>query len=177
MRAASSTPSRAWPDGQLDLEDGAGIPGLHSRAGCRPTSSRSSSCRTPASTGVALQSGIWFVVTAIGIAAMDGTIVQWTRTQQVVGVGGGGRAVLAHLHDARGGGLNKQLRKDHGFKTHRNARLPGFEGAGVLFRGAPADRLPDEQARLSDQGRHPGDASGRRHQARRQRPAAAAEAG
>jgi hypothetical protein len=36
--------------------------------------------------GVALQSGIWFVVTAIGIAAMDGTIVQWTRTQQVVGV-------------------------------------------------------------------------------------------
>ncbi len=36
--------------------------------------------------GVALQSGIWFVVTAIGIAAMDGTLVQWTRTQQVVGV-------------------------------------------------------------------------------------------
>jgi hypothetical protein len=36
--------------------------------------------------GVALQSGIWFAVTAVGIAAMDGTIVQWTRTQQVVGV-------------------------------------------------------------------------------------------
>ena len=36
--------------------------------------------------GVALQSGIWFIVTAIGIAAMDGTIVQWTRSQQVVGV-------------------------------------------------------------------------------------------
>jgi hypothetical protein len=36
--------------------------------------------------GVALQSGIWFVVTAIGIAVMDGTIVQWTRSQQVVGV-------------------------------------------------------------------------------------------
>ena len=36
--------------------------------------------------GVALQSGIWFVVTAIGIAAMDGTLVQWTRTQQAVGV-------------------------------------------------------------------------------------------
>jgi hypothetical protein len=36
--------------------------------------------------GVALQSGIWFVVTAIGIAAMDGTIGQWSRTQQVVGI-------------------------------------------------------------------------------------------
>jgi hypothetical protein len=36
--------------------------------------------------GVSLQSGIWFVVTAIGIAAMDGTLTQWTRTQQVVGV-------------------------------------------------------------------------------------------
>ena len=36
--------------------------------------------------GVALQSGIWFVITAVGIAAMDGTLVQWSRTQQVVGV-------------------------------------------------------------------------------------------
>ena len=36
--------------------------------------------------GVALQSGIWFVVTAVGIAAMDGTLLQWTRLQQVVGV-------------------------------------------------------------------------------------------
>jgi hypothetical protein len=36
--------------------------------------------------GVALQSGIWFVVTAIGIAAMDDSLFQWTRTQQVVGI-------------------------------------------------------------------------------------------
>jgi hypothetical protein len=35
--------------------------------------------------GVALQSGIWFVVTAIGIAVMDGSIAHWSRTQQVVG--------------------------------------------------------------------------------------------
>ena len=41
---------------------------------------------------VALQSGIWFVVTAIGIAALDGTVVQWTRLQQVVAV-----AVIAGL--------------------------------------------------------------------------------
>jgi hypothetical protein len=36
--------------------------------------------------GVALQSGIWFVITAVGIAAMDGSILGWTRTQQVVGI-------------------------------------------------------------------------------------------
>jgi preprotein translocase subunit SecF len=36
--------------------------------------------------GVALQSAIWFVVTAIGIAVMDGTVLQWTRIQQLVGV-------------------------------------------------------------------------------------------
>jgi hypothetical protein len=35
--------------------------------------------------GVAIQSGIWFVITAVGIALMDGTLLQWTRTQQVVG--------------------------------------------------------------------------------------------
>jgi len=33
---------------------------------------------------VALQSGIWFVATAIGIAALDGSVVQWTRLQQAV---------------------------------------------------------------------------------------------
>jgi hypothetical protein len=36
---------------------------------------------------VALQSGIWFVATAIGIAALDGTVVQWTRLQQLVALG------------------------------------------------------------------------------------------
>lgn len=35
---------------------------------------------------VALQSGIWFVATAIGIAALDGTVMQWTRIQQGVAV-------------------------------------------------------------------------------------------
>jgi hypothetical protein len=41
---------------------------------------------------VALQSGIWFVATAIGIAAMDGTVAQWTRAQQFVAL-----AVMAGL--------------------------------------------------------------------------------
>ena len=41
---------------------------------------------------VALQSGIWFVATAIGIAALDGTAAQWTRLQQLVAL-----AVIAGL--------------------------------------------------------------------------------
>jgi len=41
---------------------------------------------------VALQSGIWFVVTAVGIAALDGTVLQWSRLQQIVAV-----AVIAGL--------------------------------------------------------------------------------
>ena len=36
--------------------------------------------------GVALQSALWFVVTGIGVAIMDASILQWSRTQQVVGV-------------------------------------------------------------------------------------------
>jgi hypothetical protein len=36
--------------------------------------------------GVALQSAIWFVITAVGIAVMDGSLLNWTRTQQVVGI-------------------------------------------------------------------------------------------
>ena len=37
--------------------------------------------------GVALQSAIWFVATAIGVAAMDGTVLQWSRAQQVTAIG------------------------------------------------------------------------------------------
>jgi hypothetical protein len=33
---------------------------------------------------VAVQSAIWFVVTAIGIAVLDGSVLHWTRVQQVV---------------------------------------------------------------------------------------------
>ncbi|MCC6474512.1 MAG: hypothetical protein IT514_12280 [Burkholderiales bacterium] len=34
---------------------------------------------------VAVQSAVWFVVTAVGIAVLDGTVVHWTRAQQIVG--------------------------------------------------------------------------------------------
>ncbi|MEZ5473803.1 MAG: hypothetical protein R3E72_02215 [Steroidobacteraceae bacterium] len=37
-------------------------------------------------TGVALQSALWFIITAIGIAVMDGSILQWSRSQQMVGL-------------------------------------------------------------------------------------------
>jgi hypothetical protein len=77
--------SRAWPEGRLDIRLGlaslgcfAGGIGLYMVA--------VKFMQNAGIQGVALQSSIWFVVTAIGIAATDGTIVQWTRVQQVVGV-------------------------------------------------------------------------------------------
>ncbi len=77
--------SRAWPGGTLDpkiaLASLAAFAGGVSLYIIAVKFMQSASIQ-----GVALQSGIWFVVTAIGIAAMDGTLVQWTRTQQVVGV-------------------------------------------------------------------------------------------
>ena len=77
--------SRAWPDGRFDWKTAllslacfAGGIGLYMIA--------VKFMQNAGIHGVALQSGIWFVVTAVGIAAMDGTILQWTRLQQVVGV-------------------------------------------------------------------------------------------
>jgi hypothetical protein len=37
-------------------------------------------------TGVALQTALWFIVTAVGIAVLDGSVLQWSRVQQAVGV-------------------------------------------------------------------------------------------
>jgi len=77
--------TRAWPDGQLDVK--MGLASLASFAGGVSVYILAVKfMQTAGISGVALQSGIWFVVTAIGIAAMDGTLVQWTRSQQVVGV-------------------------------------------------------------------------------------------
>ena len=42
--------------------------------------------------GVALQAALWFVVTAIGVGAMDGSVLAWTRAQQIVAL-----AVVAGL--------------------------------------------------------------------------------
>ena len=76
--------ARAWPDGQLDLK--IAIASLVSFAGGVSAYIVAVKFMQNAGIfGVALQSGIWFVVTAVGIAAMDGSLLQWTRTQQVVG--------------------------------------------------------------------------------------------
>ena len=77
--------ARAWPGGQLDAK--MGLASLASFAGGVSVYILAVKFMQNAGiSGVALQSGIWFVVTAIGIAAMDGTLIQWTRSQQVVGV-------------------------------------------------------------------------------------------
>ena len=77
--------SRAWPGGQLDTK--VGLLSLASFAGgltCYIVAVKF--MQNAGIQGVALQSGIWFVITAVGIAMMDGTLVSWSRTQQVVGV-------------------------------------------------------------------------------------------
>jgi hypothetical protein len=76
---------RAWPAGQFDLR--MALASLAAFAGGVSAYIVAIKFMQNAGIhGVALQSGIWFVVTAFGIAAMDGTLMQWTRTQQVVGV-------------------------------------------------------------------------------------------
>jgi hypothetical protein len=78
--------ARAWPDGQLDLK--MGLASLASFAGGVSAYILAIKFMQNAGIqGVALQSSIWFVVTAIGIAAMDGSLMTWTRTQQAVGLG------------------------------------------------------------------------------------------
>lgn len=75
--------ARAWPAGNLDLK--LGLSSLAAFAGGVTAYIVAIRFMQNAGIqGVALQSGIWFVVTAIGIAAMDGTLLQWTRTQQAV---------------------------------------------------------------------------------------------
>jgi hypothetical protein len=77
--------ARTWPEGQLDLK--MGLASLASFGGGLTAYILAIKFMQGAGIhGVALQSGIWFVVTAVGIAVMDGTLLQWTRTQQAVGV-------------------------------------------------------------------------------------------
>ena len=77
--------ARAWPGGQLDPK--MGFLSLASFAGGLTAYIIAVKFMQGAGIqGVALQSGIWFMVTAIGIAVMDGSLLNWSRTQQVVGV-------------------------------------------------------------------------------------------
>ena len=77
--------ARAWPGGQLDPK--VGLLSLACFAGGLSAYILAVKFMQDAGIqGVALQSGMWFVITAVGIAAMDGSILSWSRTQQVVGV-------------------------------------------------------------------------------------------
>jgi len=76
---------KAWPGGQLDPKIGV-ISLLSFGGGLTAYILAVKFMQNAGIQGVALQSGIWFVITAVGIAAMDGTLLQWTRTQQIVGV-------------------------------------------------------------------------------------------
>jgi hypothetical protein len=76
---------RAWPDGSIDwLAVGKSM--LAFFAGISLYIGAVRFMQQMGLGAVALQSGIWFVVTAIGIAALDGTVVQWSRVQQLVGI-------------------------------------------------------------------------------------------
>jgi hypothetical protein len=74
---------RAWPDGSLDWA-AVGQSMLAFLAGISLYIGAVRFMQAMGLTAVALQSGIWFVATAIGIAALDGTVTQWTRLQQLV---------------------------------------------------------------------------------------------
>ncbi len=76
---------RAWPEGRLDWT-AVGQSMLAFFAGISLYIGAVRFMQQMGLGAVALQSAIWFAVTAIGIAALDGTLVQWTRMQQVVGV-------------------------------------------------------------------------------------------
>lgn len=78
--------ARAWPGGRLDWQLAAASM-LAFLAGLSLYIAAVRFMQAAGIQGVALQSAIWFVVTAIGIAAMDGTVLQWSRAQQVVALG------------------------------------------------------------------------------------------
>ena len=77
---------RAWPNGNIDWT-AVGQSMLAFLAGISLYIGAVRFMQAMGLNAVALQSGIWFVATAIGIAALDGTVVQWTRLQQLVAVG------------------------------------------------------------------------------------------
>jgi hypothetical protein len=77
--------ARVWPAGQFDLKMAVASMAAFA-GGISAYIVAVKFMQNAGIVGVALQSGIWFVVTAVGIAAMDGTLMQWTRAQQGVGL-------------------------------------------------------------------------------------------
>ncbi len=77
--------SKAWPGGSLDPRM-AGLSVLCFAIGLSSYVLAVKFIQALGVHGVALQSALWFAVTAVGIAVLDASILQWSRTQQVVGV-------------------------------------------------------------------------------------------
>lgn len=77
--------SRAWPGGNLDIR-AAGLSVLCFGLGLSSYVVAVRFIQALGIQGVALQSSLWFVVTAVGIAVLDTSILNWTRTQQIIGV-------------------------------------------------------------------------------------------
>ena len=78
--------ARAWPDGRLDARLAiASMAAFFAGLSLYIVSVRF--MQAFGLHGVALQSALWFVVTAVGVAAMDGSVIAWTRAQQIVALG------------------------------------------------------------------------------------------
>ncbi|MEZ5458665.1 MAG: hypothetical protein R3E65_04835 [Steroidobacteraceae bacterium] len=77
--------SKAWPGGQMDPRM-AGLSVLCFAVGLSCYVLAVRFIQAMGVHGVALQSALWFIVTAVGIAVLDTSILSWSRTQQVVGV-------------------------------------------------------------------------------------------
>jgi hypothetical protein len=75
--------SRAWPDGVLDLRWAvSAVVAFVGGLSCYVVAVRY--MQGFGLQGVALQSALWFIVTGVGVAIMDGSILGWSRTQQGV---------------------------------------------------------------------------------------------
>ncbi len=75
--------ARAWPDGRLHAP--AGLMALLCFVGGLSLYIVAVRfMQNVGVTGVALQSALWFIVTAVGIAIMDSSILNWSRVQQAV---------------------------------------------------------------------------------------------
>lgn len=76
---------RAWPEGSLDWA-AVGQSLLAFFAGISLYIGAVRFMQAMGLHAVSLQSGVWFVATAVGIAALDGSVTQWSRGQQVVAI-------------------------------------------------------------------------------------------
>lgn len=75
--------ARAWPGGRIDMRL-AGASLFYFFLGVSLYIVAVRFMKSVGVNAVALQSAIWFVATAIGIAVLDGSVMQWSRMQKLV---------------------------------------------------------------------------------------------